>query len=112
MTNHETSPREIPGARSTPPSAIPKGTTNRRSDLADYWRRRPWQNHQCCSEDCRCNCRNKPSQKRIDAYRDAVEHLARHNLGAAALTAECRALWRNGGADRDLAESVVRRWTT
>jgi len=47
----------------------------------------------------------------VDAYRDAVEHLAQHKLGGAALTAECRELWRRGGSDRRVAEKIVRRWS-
>ena len=51
------------------------------------------------------------TEKRLDAYRDAVLYLASHKLGAAALLPECRALWQRGGSDRALAEQTVRRWT-
>jgi hypothetical protein len=52
-----------------------------------------------------------PTPHRVDAYAAAVTWLAQHNLGAAALVPECRELWRRGGADRLLAESLVGRWT-
>jgi len=78
--------------------------------LRDAWRRRPFLD--CgCSDQCRCDHKQNPSPKRIDAYRQAVEHLAAHKLGAAALTAECRGLWRRGGSDRRVAETIVRRWS-
>jgi hypothetical protein len=46
----------------------------------------------------------------VEAYREALEHLAGHGLLAAALTPELRQLWRRGGADRQVAERVARRW--
>jgi len=74
------------------------------------WRRKP--RLECgCSEPCRCDYRNNPSEKRVDGYRDTIEHLAEHGLGAAALSPELRALWRRGGSDRQLAEQINDRWT-
>ena len=73
------------------------------------WRRKPW--FECgCFDPCRCDYRDNPSQKRIDAYRDAIGHLAAEGLLAAALAPELRQLWRRGGSDRQVAENVVRRW--
>lgn len=73
------------------------------------WRRKPW--FECgCSEPCRCEYRDNPSAKRVDAYRQAVEHLAASGLLAGALTPELRQLWRRGGSDRQIAEAIVRRW--
>ncbi len=64
-----------------------------------------------CHEPCRCDYRDNPSEKRTDGYRDAIEHLAEQGLCAAALTPELRLLWRRGGSDRRMAESINRRWT-
>jgi hypothetical protein len=77
---------------------------------AHWWRRRlPLA---CgCFDPCRCDDRVTLTGKRVDAYLDAVTWLAQHNLGAAALVPECRELWRRGGADRLLAESLVGRWS-
>ena len=73
-----------------------------------YWRRRP--RLDCgCTEPCRCEHRDHPTEKRVDAYRDAVDHLAEHRLAGAALTPECRALCRRGS--REWAEAVMRRWS-
>ncbi len=73
------------------------------------WRRRP--QFECgCFEPCRCDYRNHPSQKRTDAYLAAVEHLAAEGLLAGALTPELRQLWQRGGSDRQVADTIVRRW--
>lgn len=73
------------------------------------WRRKPW--FDCgCSEPCRCNWRDNPSDQRVDGYRDAIEHLAEQGLLAGALTPELRRLWQRGGDDRNVAEQIVRRW--
>lgn len=101
-------------ARSTTPLADTKTTTPPRQDeLARQrhcWQRRPWL--ECgCSQSCRCEHKRNPSDKRVTAYREAVEHLAEHKLDAAPLMAEARQLWRRGGSDRAVADRVVRRWT-
>ena len=51
------------------------------------------------------------SDKLVDGYADAVEHLDANGLGAAGLSPELRLLWRRGGSDRQLAEQIERRWT-
>ena len=77
---------------------------------AALWRRR--QLLECgCTEPCRCDHKLNPTPRRVDAYREAVDHLRRNGLPAAALTPECRELWHRGGADRSLAETLVGRWT-
>ena len=74
-----------------------------------YWRRRLWLD--CgCSDPCRCDYRDRPTPKRVDAYADAIAWLEDHGLAPAALLPECRILWSRGGADRALAETAVRRW--
>lgn len=78
--------------------------------MAQSWRRRLLLD--CgCTTDCRCDYKRNPTPKRVEAYREAVEHLAHHKLLAAALTAECRELWRHGGSDRRVAETVVSAWS-
>lgn len=64
-----------------------------------------------CHVPCRCEHRDNPSELRVDGYRLAVEHLAEQGLCAGALTPELRVLWRRGGADRQVAETIVRRWS-
>lgn len=86
------------------------GDSSRYRRQAVAWRRRPWM--ECgCTEPCRCYLRNNPTPNRIDGYRDALDHLARHGLLGGAFTPELRALWRRGGADRALAEAVTGRWS-
>ena len=63
-----------------------------------------------CHAPCRCEHRNQPSEKRTDAYKDAIEYLAGQGLMAGALTPELRKLWQRGGDDRTVAETIVRRW--
>jgi hypothetical protein len=63
-----------------------------------------------CHTPCRCEHKRNPSEKRTDAYREAVEHLAAEGLLAGALKPELRQLWRRGGSDRRVAETIVRRW--
>jgi hypothetical protein len=78
--------------------------------VAALWRRRPLLD--CgCTDPCDCTDKAEPTPQRVDAYAAAVTWLAQHNLGAAALVPECRELWRRGGADRLLAESLVGRWS-
>jgi hypothetical protein len=73
------------------------------------WRRRP--QFECgCFDPCRCDYRHNPSDKRTEGYRAAIEHLAAEGLLAGALTPELRSLWRRGGSDRRIAETIVRRW--
>ena len=77
---------------------------------AHWWRRRPPLT--CgCFDPCRCDYKVTPTDQQVDGYAAAVTWLAQHNLGAAALVPECRELWRRGGADRLLAESLVGRWS-
>ncbi len=63
-----------------------------------------------CTDTCRCSFKANPSPKRVDAYAEAAEHLESVGLAPAALLPECRALWNRGGADRELASRMVRRW--
>jgi hypothetical protein len=63
-----------------------------------------------CHAPCRCDYRDNPTPKRVDGYKDAIEHLAAEGLLAGALTPELRQLWQRGGSDRQVAETIVRRW--
>ena len=111
-----------PGLR---PEAIPASTTSNHHE-ADrslnhngngeqrerftraYYRSPRWD---CgCHVPCRCEWHANPTPKRVDAYREAVEHLAGLGLLPGALAPELRQLWRRGGADRHVAERVARRW--
>ena len=77
--------------------------------LRHSWRRKPW--FECgCFEPCRCDFHGNPSETRTDAYLAAIGHLAAEGLLAGALTPELRQLWRRGGSDRQVAETIVRRW--
>jgi hypothetical protein len=59
--------------------------------LRGAWQRRP--RFECgCTDPCRCDYRQNPSAKRVDAYRQAVRHLAACGLPAARLDPEERAL--------------------
>ena len=113
-------PRETPPERrngpeknlrattSTPPSAAAESTGFERARRA--WQRRP--RLECgCTDPCRCDYHQHPTGRRVDGYRDAVAHLAAHGVCAAPLTPELRALWRNGGTDRQTAETILWRWS-
>jgi hypothetical protein len=63
------------------------------------------------TDPCRCDYHANPSEKRTDAYADAIGHLADIGLCAAAFIPELRQLWRRGGADRAAADRVHRHWT-
>lgn len=73
------------------------------------WRRRPWL--ACdCADYCRCEHKRRPTPKRVEAYAEAVRWLDRLGAPAAPLCPELDALRRRGGASRELAEAVLRRW--
>ena len=74
-----------------------------------YWRRRAWLD--CGHTDCRCESHDNPTPQRVEGYARAIEYLAAHGCVAAAFTPELRELWRRGGAERDLAENVQRKWS-
>ena len=65
-----------------------------------------------CHDPCRCDYRDEPTEKRVDGYRDAIEHLDAEGLCPGALTPELRRLWRRGGTDRKIANEIGRRWWT
>ena len=54
--------------------------------------------------------RVQPSEKMVDAYRDAALTLSAAGLTPAALLPEMRALWRRGGTDRNLVRDIATRW--
>lgn len=107
--------RRSPGEESRAPRTLPRVAVKDNpdhdtlEDLRRYWRTRRLL--PCgCTEKCRCTFKENPTPARVAGYLRACEHLAEHGLHPAALKAECRALWRRGGADRELAEAIVRRW--
>lgn len=46
----------------------------------------------------------------IDGYRDAAQHLLANGLTPAPNLAAMRAMWRRGGAERDLVRVIAERW--
>ena len=99
-----------PGAATSTTSTLHPDSIAAADRSRHYWRRRP--RLACgCTEPCRCALRDRPTSKRVDGYRDALDHLAEHGLAGAALLPECRRLWSRGGSDRVLAEQIVRRWS-
>lgn len=63
-----------------------------------------------CTLPCRCDWRDHPTERRVEAYIEALSHLQRHGLTGAALRPELRVLCARGGADQRLAEAVLDRW--
>ena len=114
MNQRENRPEKNPEAATRLTQATADPTTQRRHDQRDrqrhLWSRR-LQLDCGCTDQCRCDYRNNPSDRRVDGYLAAIEHLAEQGLCAAALSPELRALWRRGGSDRRMAETINRRWT-
>ena len=52
----------------------------------------------------------QPSDRMVDAYRDAVLYLDAVGLLAAPRIAEMQIMWRRGGADRDLVCAIASGW--
>lgn len=57
-----------------------------------------------------CDPNRPPTEVDVDGYGAAVAHLDRHGLTAAPRLDELRELWRRGGVERRLAQSVIQRW--
>lgn len=58
-----------------------------------------------------CCHHNEPLTDRgVDGYRDAAEHLFALGLSPHPFTPELRALWRRGGHDRATAVRIAERW--
>ncbi len=64
----------------------------------------------CVDPDVRTGCDHPPTDRMVDGYRDAVLLLDSLGLPPAPRLPEMRALWRRGGADRELVASVTSRW--
>lgn len=71
------------------------------------------------SQPLGCGCRDpwlhrcnpiEPTEQQVSGYRDAIAHLETLGMNAAPLLPELRHLWRRGGSDRRIAQSVVQRW--
>jgi hypothetical protein len=67
--------------------------------------------------DCGCRdpwtCRHYdggPSERLVDGYRDAVQHLDAAGLLAAPRIPEMQIMWRRGGDDQRLAREIAERW--
>ncbi|SBS73709.1 conserved hypothetical protein [uncultured Mycobacterium sp.] len=52
----------------------------------------------------------EPTERMVDGYRDAVEHLGILGLTAAPRIPEMRVLWRRGGDDQRLVRMLAERW--
>jgi hypothetical protein len=59
---------------------------------------------------CRCRSDAQPSERMVDAYRDAALTISAVGLTPALFVPEGRALWRRGRADRDLVRAISSRW--
>jgi len=101
--------RRSPGAQARTASTTTTVDAHKYNAGADRFRR-AWSRQffsECgCSVPCRCEYHEKPTQKRIDGYRAAVEHLEHHGLPAALFTPEARELWKRGGDERALVEKL------
>ncbi len=81
------------------------------SDRAEAARRLP-----PCDCGCRdpwiCHCHNTsaPSDRMIDGYLQAAQHLESLGLTPAPLMPELRLMWQRGGTDRRLAQSIAQKW--
>lgn len=64
-----------------------------------------------CADPWTCRCRpSEPSELEIDAYAATLAHLDAIGLTAAPQVSELRALWRRGGQQRRVAQSVTQHW--
>lgn len=63
-----------------------------------------------CRDPWPCKCDAPLSNRMVDGYRDAVAHLRAHDLLAAPLLPELRALWRRGPAERPVVAEIAERW--
>ena len=54
--------------------------------------------------------RPEPSDRMIDGYRDALQHLEALGLTGYPVLPELRMLWQRGGSDRRLAQNIAQRW--
>jgi hypothetical protein len=62
-----------------------------------------------CADPWTCRCREpEPSQRRVQGYVAAIQHLNEHGLTAAALLPELRMLWQQG--EHRLVDKVAREW--
>ena len=63
--------------------------------------------------DCGCRdpwiCRS-PSERMVDAYREAVLTISAVGMTPAPFLPEMRIMWRRGGTDRDLVRTIATRW--
>ena len=58
-------------------------------------------------------CRHDPvtvTDRYIDGFRDAAKHLLASGMTPAPDLTAMRALWRRGGAERDLVRAIAERW--
>jgi len=55
-------------------------------------------------------CRNESTDRCIDGYRDAAQHLLAHGLTPAPNIAAMRDMWKRGGADQLLAVQIANLW--
>lgn len=71
------------------------------------------------SEPLACGCRDpwtcmcfdgEPTEKAVDGYAAAVDHLNSCGLAAAPNIAAMRVMWRRGGDDRQLVRDIASRW--
>lgn len=51
-----------------------------------------------------------PSERYVDGYRDAAQHLLAVGMTPASNVDAMRAMWRRGGTDQRLAAELAERW--
>ena len=59
---------------------------------------------------CRCSDPDEVTDRYVDGYRDAAEHLLAQGLTPAPNVAAMRAMWRRGGNDQRLAVRLSENW--
>ncbi|MCV7237706.1 hypothetical protein [Mycolicibacterium celeriflavum] len=65
-----------------------------------------------CTDPWTCRCWNPDeiTDRYVDGYRDAAQHLLDQGLTPAPNVLALRVMWRRGGDDQRLARRVAERW--
>jgi hypothetical protein len=102
-TSHTTSSHDATGHSHYIAGLRRRGAVARRLTILPCGCSDPW-NHHCH------NATRQPTEREVDGYGAAVAHLYGQGLTPAPQLDELRALWRRGGVERRLAQSVAQRW--
>ena len=100
--------------------AAPAATTTATQYIEGLRRRRaaayrvpPYRSTCSCADPWTCRCDEavqQPSERMVDAYRDAASSLLTAGLTPAAFVPEMRQLWRRDAEQRKLARLIAERW--